>query len=294
MKPSFRRASRRTLIVAAVGTLLVAGGHAALAAWSTTTSNPGNSFSTTTLGAPTGLTAVQSGRGYNLSWTPASGTAAGLAQNVQEGINGAAPVTVGGVGGTASTYFAGNLLGDTLYCFDVQTTYDNWLATGSTTCPAAFAPTFAVNAGGGAAGWYVGSTGFNSHCSAGTTTTNAINTAQVPNPAPQAVYQSAMTAPNNFGSQQCIWTHSGLTPNATYQLRFQFAELTCTTVGCRDMNVSVQGTAVLTNFDIFAAAGGEFIAITRTFAFTADATGTVTVAFAAGKSPALVNGIEIL
>jgi hypothetical protein len=50
---------------------------------------------------------------------------------------------------------------------------------------------------------------------------------------------------------------------------------------------------VLTNFDIFAAAGGEFIANTQSFTATADSTGTITAQFVTVVNNALVAGIDL-
>jgi len=66
-----------------------------------------------------------------------------------------------------------------------------------------------------------------------------------------------------------------------------------TTAGSRTFNVLINGTQVLTNFDIFAAAGGEYIAVIEPFTATASSTGTVTIQFVTVKDNAQVNGIEI-
>src|SRR5207253_311060 len=48
------------------------------------------------------------------------------------------------------------------------------------------------------------------------------------------------------------------------------------------------------NFDIFATAGGEYIAIAEQFSATASSTGTITIQFTTVKDNALVNGVEVL
>jgi hypothetical protein len=51
---------------------------------------------------------------------------------------------------------------------------------------------------------------------------------------------------------------------------------------------------VLKNYDIFASAGGEFIATVESFPVTADSTGTITLQFIPGAADnPQVNGIEI-
>ena len=59
--------------------------------------------------------------------------------------------------------------------------------------------------------------------------------------------------------------------------------------------MSINGTQVLTNFDIFATAGGKDKAVQETFTATADANGQIAVAFNYGSSGyPQVNGIEVL
>ena len=59
-------------------------------------------------------------------------------------------------------------------------------------------------------------------------------------------------------------------------------------------NVSVNGAPVLTNFDIFVAAGAQYRAIVEEFGVAANASGQVVVSFTpANGTTAAVNGIEI-
>jgi hypothetical protein len=52
---------------------------------------------------------------------------------------------------------------------------------------------------------------------------------------------------------------------------------------------------VLTNFDIFAATGGENMAILKSFSATANSSGQIVIQFAVGDANnPLINGIEIL
>ena len=61
-----------------------------------------------------------------------------------------------------------------------------------------------------------------------------------------------------------------LTPAGSYTVRLDFAEIYWTAAGQRLFNVSINGQQVLTNFDIFATAGGKDIAIAETFTATAN------------------------
>src|SRR5580700_1767323 len=111
------------------------------------------------------------------------------------------------------------------------------------------------NSGGGDAS-YVADEDF----SGGTTSsfTAAVNTSKVTNPAPQAVYLTQRYG--NF-----TYTIPGLTAGASYTVRLHFAEGYWDAAGKRVFDVSINGTQVLTNFDIFATAGGENIAVIEQF-----------------------------
>ena len=142
-----------------------------------------------------------------------------------------------------------------------------------------------INAGGGAAAPYAADEDFTGGSESSTTA--AINTSQVANPAPQAVYQS-----ERFGD--FTYTIPNLTPGATYTVNLHFAEIYWTAAGKRQFNVLINGIQVLTNFDVFAAAGGEDIAIVKSFAATASSSGAITIQFTTGAADLpKVSGIEI-
>jgi glucose/arabinose dehydrogenase len=143
----------------------------------------------------------------------------------------------------------------------------------------------AINAGGAAAAPFVADT----DVSGGTVssgTTAAIDTSTVTNPAPQAVYQSGRWG--NF-----TYTIPGLSAGKAYTLRLHFAEYIYASTGQRVFNVAIGGTQVLTNFDILAAAGAKNRAVIREFAATADASGTIAVAFTNVVDHAIVQGLEV-
>jgi hypothetical protein len=154
------------------------------------------------------------------------------------------------------------------------------------TVPAAVAANAGVDisAGGPAAAPFVADEDFTGGTTAATT--NAITTTGVTNPAPQSVYQH-----NRYGN--FTYTIPGLTAGASYSVRLDFAEEYWTTAGSRTFNVLINGTQVLTNFDIFATAGGEFKAVAESFTATASSAGAVTIQFVTVKDNAQVNGIEI-
>src|SRR3984885_1643770 len=141
-----------------------------------------------------------------------------------------------------------------------------------------------ISAGGPAAA-AVGADGdFTGGATAATTT--AITTTGVTNPAPQSVWQH-----NRYGN--FTYTIPGLTAGASYTVRLDFAEEYWTTAGSRTFNVLINGTQVLTSFDIFATAGGEFKAVAESFTATASSAGAVTIQFVSVKDNAQGNGIEV-
>lgn len=82
-------------------------------------------------------------------------------------------------------------------------------------------------------------------------------------------------------------------PNGTYKVVLKFAEVSRSAPAQRQFNVAIGGSPVLTNFDIFAAAGGEFLAIDKTFPITVT-NGQIAIQFTAGTADwPMINAIEI-
>ncbi len=115
---------------------------------------------------------------------------------------------------------------------------------------------------------------------------NAINTSGVTNPAPQNVYKS-----ERYGTS--TYTFSNLTTGTAYKIRLHFAELYWTASGKRKFNVLINGTTVLSNFDIFAVAGAQYKAVVRDFTATANSSGKIIINFNTITDNASIEGIEI-
>jgi hypothetical protein len=82
-------------------------------------------------------------------------------------------------------------------------------------------------------------------------------------------------------------------PAGTYLVTLKFAELYWTTTGHRVFNVAINGTKVLSNFDIVSAAGAAFKAVDFTFKVTSS--GTITIQFTTGSAGnPLVNAIQVV
>ncbi len=121
---------------------------------------------------------------------------------------------------------------------------------------------------------------------------SAVNTSQVTDPAPQAVYNT-----ERWGA--AAWTISGLNPLAGYSVRLHFVEWAHTAAGQRNFNVSINSDQVLTNFDIFANAGAAATAIVEEFYTTADENGIIEIQTSAGTTTVVdlnptINAIEII
>lgn len=99
-----------------------------------------------------------------------------------------------------------------------------------------------------------------------------------------ALYQTCRYGP--------AFNYVSAVPNGTYTVTLKFAEVSRTAPGQRQFNVSINGSPVLTNFDIFAAAGGEYMVVDKTFT-VAVAGGQINIAFTAGSDWAMVNAIQI-
>jgi hypothetical protein len=158
-------------------------------------------------------------------------------------------------------------------------------ATVTITVTAASQTSYKINCGGSAASPFIADQNF----SGGTThsVTNAITTTGVTNPAPQAVYQS-----ERYGTT--TYTLPNLTTGAQYTVRLHFAELFQTASGKRKFNVVINGTTVLSNFDIYATAGGQYKAVVREFTATPNASGQIVINFNTITDNATVSGIEAI
>jgi len=236
--------------------------------------------------APTGLAAVPGDTQVTLSWT---GSPAAASYTVYRGtVSGSETLLKSGL--TMPSYTDTGLTNGTTYFYQVAAANNAGISAKSgevSTTPAVTAstPVYQINAGGGQAGTFSADRNVST---GGTYIVSApISTTGVTNAAPPAVYQS-----ERFGN--FTYTLPNLTPGASYTLRLHFAEIYWTAAGQRVFNVAVNGQPALTNFDIFAAAGGANKAVVETLPVTADASGKVTVTFTTVKDNAKISGLELL
>src|SRR5262249_22576335 len=152
---------------------------------------------------------------------------------------------------TASAFSDLGLTNGTTYFYQVSavnTVGESGRSAEVAATPRPAAAIVAFNSGGATAGPFAA----DAFVSGGTAfaTSNPTDTTGVSNPAPQAVYQT-----ERFGN--FTYTIPGFTPGASYTVRLHFAEIYWTNAGQRLFNVAINGVAVLTNFDVFVAAGGK-------------------------------------
>src|SRR5271170_3522340 len=107
------------------------------------------------------------------------------------------------------------------------------------------------------------------------------------NAAPMAVYQ-------NGRNGTFTYTIPGLTAGAQYTVLLHFAETYFSGAGEREFDVAINGTAVLTNFDIVGTVGAENAALVKTFTATANSSGQIVIAFTNGAvNQPLLMGLEV-
>jgi len=148
------------------------------------------------------------------------------------------------------------------------------------------ATSYRVNAGGAAAAPFSADASFTGGTAASTAASVATGGATLP--APQGVYQT-----ERYGAS-FSYAFPGLTAGASYTVRLHFAEIYWTMTGQRVFNVTLNGQAVLTNFDIVAVAGGPLKAVVEEFTTPALSNGQIDLAFTAVVDNAKISGIEIL
>ena len=138
-----------------------------------------------------------------------------------------------------------------------------------------------INCGGSANGSFVA----DQYYSGGSTYTNTatIDMSQITsNPPPAAIFNT-----ERYGAM--TYTIPNLSGACTVTL--YFAETYLSGSGQRLFNVTINGTTVLSSFDIYAAAGGKNKAIAQTFNTMANSSGQVVIQFISGTQNPKINGI---
>jgi hypothetical protein len=284
-----------------------ADGTSAASAQASATTQSGGGSCTAVPSAPTGLTATaSSSSAIGLGWTavtpPANCTISSYSVygSTTSGFTpGSGNLIASGV--TSISYTNSGLAASTTYYYKVEavdafgTSAASAQANATTQAAGSGTSIVSINSGGpaesnsgGGDNPFVADEDF----SAGGTTYAVTNTITIPagvtNAAPAAVYQSARQG-------TVTYTIPGLTAGTGYTVRLHFAELYFSAAGARVFNVAINGTAVLTNFDIYAAAKANFTAVVEQFTATANSSGQIVIAFTNGTTnQPMFNGIEVL
>jgi N-acetylneuraminic acid mutarotase len=114
-------------------------------------------------------------------------------------------------------------------------------------------------------------------------------------PADSAIYQSEWTggATGGIPAGATAFTFAVPVTAGSYAVRLHFAENVQTAAGKRTFDVDLEGARVLSDFDIYAAAGGRNKAIVREFPVTVT-DGSLTIRFVREVENAKISGIEIV
>ncbi|HTC93915.1 MAG TPA: malectin domain-containing carbohydrate-binding protein [Terriglobales bacterium] len=259
---------------------------------------PGASTCSTVPTAPGGLSATAtSSTQINLSWGASTASGCTISYKVfRSTASGFTPSSsnqiASGVGGT--TFSDSGLGCNTAYFYLVQGSDSAGTSAASNQASATTqicTPAVRINAGGPAVSPFVADADF----TGGVTIdhANTIDLSGATNPAPMAVYQSARVAATIGAGTTFSYTIPGFTANSSHSVRLHFAETFWTAAAKRVFNVSINGTQVLTNFDIFAAAGAMNKAVIRQFTANANASGQYVITFTTVTDKSLVSGIEI-
>ncbi len=244
--------------------------------------------------APSGLTATAtSSSQINLSWM-ASSSSCSVTYNVfRSTTSGFTPSSSNEItsGVTTTTYSNTGLAASTTYYYLVEGTNSGGTSAASnqanatTSASSGSCTSICIDSGSTTAvSPFVADEDF----SGGATLShaNTINTSKVTNPAPAAVYQTGRDG--NF-----TYTIPGFTAGSMHTVRLHFCETYFTASGKRTFNVSINSTSVLTDFDIFATAGGQNIANIQQFSEAANSSGQYVIQFTSVVNNSLVSGIEI-
>lgn len=144
-----------------------------------------------------------------------------------------------------------------------------------------------IAAGGPGAGTFSSDVDF-SGGGISTNTTKTINLSGATGAAPYSVYNASRNANNG----PVTYTLSGFVAGSSHLVRLHFVEPYFSAINDRTFNISINGTVVRSNFDIFGAAGKNKLLILE-FTEPADDTGTFTIQFTSVINSALVNAIEV-
>jgi len=149
-------------------------------------------------------------------------------------------------------------------------------------CPAS--STVYINSGGPAVSSFLADEDFTG--GSVVATTDSIQTVNVPKGLPMEVFEDSRAGTFSY-------TAKGFVPGSNHKLTLYFVEPTFDGVGLRLFNVSINGTAVLSSFDVFLAAGDMDTPVSESVTAAADSTGQYVIAFTPVLNDAVLSGLQI-
>ena len=245
----------------------------------------GGSQGPTAPSAPTGLTATAGNAQVSLSWNASNGASS---YNVKRATVSGGPYTTLSTAGTltATTFTDTTAANGTTYYYVVSAVN----SAGESPNSAQVSATPQIPTSGGlhinVGGAYTASTGTvftaDQYFSGGSLYhwSDPIVSTDAP------LYQTVRYSPTSF-------SYNLPAPTGNYTLKLYFADDGVSAAGQRLFNVLANGQTLLSNFDVFATAGGKAIGISKSFAVTSSGNG-VAVTFQAVRSTAMVAAIELL
>jgi hypothetical protein len=249
--------------------------------------------------APSGLSASAiSSTQIDLSWTASTSSCSGLTYDAfRSTTQGFTPSSANQIanGLTGTTFSDTSVQPSTTYYYLVEAVNAGGTSPASNQAMATTPsgpPPVEINAGGPAVSPFTADADF----SGGKTINhaNTIDLTHVTNPAPEAVYQTARVATTTTnGVTSFTYTIPGYTAGTNHLVRLHFAETFWTAPGKRVFNVAINGTQVLTRFDIFATAGAANRANIQESTVSASSGGSFVITFTSVVDNALISGIEI-
>ncbi len=143
-----------------------------------------------------------------------------------------------------------------------------------------------IDSGGGDVGNFIADTDFSGGNQASSFA--AVDTSLLSSPVPpQAVFQSERWAPSTY-------TIGGFAPGTTHTVTLYFNEIYWSQPAQRQFNVLINGSQVLTNFDIVAMTGAKNKAIEEQFQATANSAGQIIIQFTRGAADQpKISGIAV-
>jgi thermitase len=239
--------------------------------------------------APTNLTATAGNAQVTLNWQPGSASLY-MTYNVKRSTASGGPYQTIATGVTNTSYIDTDVINGTTYFYVVTasaTTAESANSNEASATPSGAAQPVRINSGGPQ---YVSPTTGNTFVAdtffVGGLTTSYSNR-DILNTTDDALYLRIRYG-TSFG-------YSIPTANGNYTLRLHFAECFYTSANQRRFNVTVNGTQVLSNYDIFAAVGGINRAVVVSIPVTVT-NGTLNINFAttiSGRN-AIISAIELV